>query len=110
MVVDLERIAGKRVAVHLPTKESAQMFYDAIKAKFPYKISSGWGRGALFLDDYEQDTGMCYYPRFTESRTMSYGKRKTYDDWGVPVVEFSDLLMEDLDTCLSDMEVGFLFT
>ena len=110
MIVDLERIAGKRVAVHLPTKESAKIFYDAIKTKFPSKVSAGWGDGARFFDDYEQDSGMCYYPRFTESRTMSFGKRRTYDDWGVPVVEFSDLLMEELDTCLSEMDVRFLFT
>lgn len=107
VMISLEKIEGKRVAVHIPNEKSRRIFFAAMKKHYPNKIGAD---GEYFFDMYNIDTGFCYFPRFGENKMMTYGKRETYDDWGVPVIEFEDLLHTiDLETNASHMPIESLF-
>lgn len=106
-MIRLDKIEGKDVAVHVPTEEAARAFYDAMVDSHRSKVASD---GMRFFDQYNRQSGFCYYPRFHEERTMSYGTRNTYDEWGVPVVEFEELIMSDLSIDVSDMPIESLFS
>lgn len=107
VMISLEKIEGKRVAVHIPNEESRRIFFAAMKKHYPDKIGPD---GAYFFGVYNMDTGFCYFPRFGENKRMTYGSRRTYDDWGVPVIEFEDLLSTmDLEINASHMSIEALF-
>lgn len=109
-MLDLSRIAGKRVAVHVSTVEKARVFIAAMEQHFPNKVGfDPVPIDVITLYESHGYSGFCYYPRFHEKRKMSYGSRETYDDWGVPVVEFEDLLAADLVTVMSDIPIESLF-
>ena len=109
-MLDLSKIAGKRVAVHISTAEKAEVFIAELKQRFPDRVDDD-PIPLSMIARYEGSTysGFCYYPRFGESRKMTYGDRATYDDWGVPVVEFEDLIVAELVTNKSDIAIEFLF-
>ena len=108
-MLDLSKIAGKKVAVHVSTVEKAEVFIAAMQQHFPNKVGfDPVPVGSIALYEGHGYSGFCYYPRFHEKRKMSYGSRETYDDWGVPVLEFEDLLVTDLVTLMSDMPIEVL--
>lgn len=110
-MLDLSKIAGKRVAVHVSTVEKAEMFIAAMEQHFPNKVGfDPVPIGSIKLYEGHGYSGFCYYPRFNESRKMTFGNRGTYDDWGVPVLEFEDLLVTDLVTVMGDMPIESLFS
>lgn len=107
MRINLDRIPKDRpCAVHVPTRETAEAFYNAMSASYRGKTGSD---GMAYFSQYNDAGGFCYYPRFHEKRTMTYGSRGTYDDWEVPVIEFESLIMEDLSIAMSDMPIESLF-
>lgn len=107
IMISLDKIKDKRVAVHIPTEESRRIFFATMKKYYTNKIGSD---GEYLFDKYDRDTGFCYFPRFGENRKMTYGSRRTYDDWGVPVVEFEDLLYTmDFEINASHMPIESLF-
>ena len=109
-MLDLSKIAGKKVAVHVPTVEKAKQFIEEMERCYPHKI--GYEPVPTYsINMYENYgyNGFCYYPRFHENRKMTFGDRGTYDDWGIPVVEFEDLLAIELTTNVSDVPIESLF-
>lgn len=107
MRIDLNKIPMDRpCAVHVPTKEAARAFYKAMLTLHRDKVRTD---GMIFFDQYDRESGFCYYPRFHERRQMTYGRRSTYDDWGVPVLEFESLEMDDLSIAVSEMPIESLF-
>lgn len=106
----MDLIAGNNVAIHVSTAAKADMLIDALAANFPDRVNGFYRPGNSMIEEYERDTGFCLYPRFGQKRHMSYGKRGTYDDWGVPVVEFEELLVSDLVTNDCGLAIEFLFS
>ena len=91
MDFDLSVLANKNVAVHFSSKEHARIFYDKMKREFPKKTRSWYGPN---YSNWQNDDGMCYYPRFHQgNQGMTHGRTKTYIEWGVEIVEFTDLLI-----------------
>lgn len=111
MNINLDKIAGRRVAIHIPEVADAIAFAEAVGKRFPEKTENLSNNYITWHSEYENDDGFCFFPRFTESRGMSYGRRSTYDEWGVPVVEFEELIIsaEELNTLPSDYTIEFLF-
>lgn len=92
MDIDLSIMYGEKTAVHFTSKEQATIFYEEMKTKFPEKMRS-WHK--VFWVDYDS---VCYYPRFHQcDYIMTYGSLSTYNDMGVRIIEFEDLLV-----CRSD--------
>lgn len=109
-MLDLSRIEGKKVAVHVSNVEKAEIFIAEMRRYFPEKIGyDSIPRNHIKRYESAGYKGFCYFPRFHEPRTMSYGDRGTYDDWGIPVVEFEDLFAIELTTNKSDMPIELLF-
>lgn len=106
-MINLDKIEGRRIAVHIPTREKRMIFFNSMKERYPDRVGTD---GDYFFDMYNNDSGFCYFPRFGENRKMTYGRRDTYDDWGVPVIEFDDLMFDiELDTNISHMSIESLF-
>ena len=109
MYVNLDKIIGKKVAVHTPGKDAVMAFCEAMKSRFPDKALRDLDICLGFVERYEREAGMCLNPRFTEPRSMTYGRRDTYESWGLDIIEFEELIVQDLEIKLSDMELDMLF-
>ena len=110
MEIDFEKIPkDRRVAVRIPTKECAEIFFRAMKNRYPDKMIA-WNR-PLFYSDYEKyDGGMCYVPHFENNTGMSYWSVNGAISSGVPVLdwEYISSSIKELPIKNSDVSIDSL--
>lgn len=97
MVLDLSRIYGKKIAVHIVNKDDKIEFLNAVKEQYPNELSS--------------DT-LKYYKNYEYFRLSDFSRgfkkfgyssnSTTYTNSGFTIVEF-DYLIADDDTEMEEM-------
>lgn len=111
MRIDLDRIAGRNVAIHIPTREHGIVFIEAMRAKFPEKVVR-FERCYLERNNFASGQ-RCFYPRLHQAGMhMTHGDRSTYADLCVDVLEFDSILIPDveMETGISDLPIESLFS
>lgn len=90
MALDLSRIYGKKIAVHIANKDDKIEFVNAVKEQYPDELSSN---SLTYYKQYE------YFRLADFSRGIKKfgyaGNSTTYTDSGFTIVEFDYLIADD---------------
>lgn len=102
MALDLSRIYGEKIAVHIANKDDKIEFFNAIKEQYPDELSSN---------------NLIYYKQFKYFRLFNFrrgGKKfgyadnsAPYTDSGFTIVEF-DYLIADDDTEMEEVSNNYI--
>lgn len=96
------------VAVHFQCEAEAREFFTIMKDCYPTYVRR-WNT-ATYKSDYLEYGGVCYCPYFNEvDGSMTHASRWDYEEFGYPVVEYSDLIVSALDENIGDDAMKFLF-
>ena len=116
MRINLDRIPHDEVAaVHIPDRECGQIFLDAMREKYPSRVSS-WSFPHFDDDNHNFNDGVCYIPHF-EQRIghMTHWSIRAAKRGGYRIVEWTDICEDllcqvpELPICLGDMPLKSLF-
>ena len=111
MQIDFSRmISDVPIAVHIPTKEHAELFLNEMKIAYPEKVTS-WPYA--YYEDYQvRNGGVCYCPYFNDTEvSMRNGSRNIYIDRGIKVLEFEEVLgSHELEIDLNEADICILLS
>lgn len=111
MRIDLDRIPrDEPCAVHIPTIEHGQAFLDEMRIRYPVAVCT-WDK-PYFVEYRARAGGNYYYPRLhKEHPHMTHGDQRTYIDMGVKLLQFEDVLVQEIEliTNIGDVPIESLF-
>lgn len=91
MALDLSRIYGKKIAVHITNAEDKLEFVNAIKEQYPNEL----GHGALQHYVRYEYFRLSDLQRRGEKKFGYASSSRTYTDSGFTIVEFDYLIADD---------------
>lgn len=101
-------MSDRPIAVHFKSKAEAKIFFDEMKEHYPIHVRCWFN----FIYPYseERDGGVCYCPHFNEKDgSMTHGRKSTYINLGIKVIEFDELLYDEDEVDITESEVSLDF-